>query len=45
MLEIMLESNPSEEHIMDFLGIQSPDADDARIREAARRILLLNSNS
>ena len=41
MLEVMLASNPSEEHILDFLGIQSRGVDDARIRDAARRILQL----
>ena len=42
MLDMMLEANPAEEHLLDYFGIQSRDADDFRIREATRRILLLS---
>jgi hypothetical protein len=41
MLEMMLEANPDEEHLLDFFDIQSDHVDHARIREATRRILML----
>jgi hypothetical protein len=42
MLDMMLEANPEEDHLLDFFEIQSRDADLTRIREATRRILLLS---
>ena len=44
MLDMMLDANPSEEHLFDYFGIQSPGADVARIREVTRRLLLLLRN-
>ena len=44
MLDMILEANPEEDHLLDFFDIQSPDADHPRIREATRRILLLSRN-
>lgn len=39
LLDMMLRANPSEEHLLDYFGIQEPHADSTRIRAAARRLL------
>ena len=43
LLDMMLNANPSEEHLLDYFGIQTPGADIARIRAASLRLLALIS--
>ncbi len=43
LLNMMLNANPSEEHLLDYFSVHKPGADSVRIRAASLRLLDLIS--